>query len=74
MSAARHPQIEGPIERVDETIQIALRYYSIGSVFWLGISLLIFITKFSTCEASTHFLLKVSYEYLPVDCLIDYGQ
>ena len=36
MSAARHPQIDGLIERVDETVQITLRGYSSGSVFyWL---------------------------------------
>jgi len=39
MSAARHPQIDGLIEGIDETVQIAhLRCYSSGSVVLLGTS------------------------------------
>jgi len=38
MSAARHPQIDGLIERVDETVQITLRCYSSRPAFLLTIS------------------------------------
>jgi hypothetical protein len=39
MSAARHPQIDGLIERVVETLQISLLYYYLfGSVFnWVSL-------------------------------------
>jgi hypothetical protein len=33
MSAARHPQIDSLDERVDETVQMTLRFISFGSVF-----------------------------------------
>ena len=38
MSAARHPQIDALIERVDETVQLTLRCNSSGPVFRLSVS------------------------------------
>jgi hypothetical protein len=67
MSAARHPQIDGYIERVDETMQICLRCYSFRSLFWLGI----FFTRgwflLQICFnqwSFDAFLFVVSYAYL----------
>jgi hypothetical protein len=57
MSAARHPQIDGLIERVDETVQITLRCYSSRSAFLLGTSFThgcFCYYMFSTNETSTH--------------------
>ena len=73
MSAARHPQIDGLIERVDEIMQIALRCYSSGSAYWLGISFThgwFLLQFFNQWNFDT---FEVSYEYLPADWLIDCG-
>ena len=74
MSAARHPQVDSLLERVNETLQITLRCYSSWSIFWLGISFTqdwFLLQSFNHWEFDT---FKVSYEYLPNDLLIDYGQ
>jgi hypothetical protein len=73
MSAARHPRIDGLIERVDETMQISLRCYSSGLVFWLGISYThcwFLLHVFNQWDFDT---FKVPYDLL-ADYLINYGQ
>jgi hypothetical protein len=65
MSAARHPQIDGLIERVDETTQISLHCSLYGLVFWLGTSSihgLFLLQSFNQWDFDT---FEVSYEYPP---------
>ena len=56
MSAARHPQVDGLIERVHETVQIVMRCYSSGSFSDLvsHIPIVDFYYNLSTNETSTH--------------------
>ena len=66
-SAARHPQIDGLIERVDETTQIYLRCSSYGSAFWLGTSSThgwYLLQYFNQRDFNT---FELSYEYRPAD-------
>ncbi len=73
MSAARHPRIDGLIERVDETMQISVRCYSSGHVFWLGISYThswFLLHVFNQWDLDT---FKVPYDLL-ADYLINYGK
>ena len=56
-SAARHSQTDGLIERVDETVQINLRFHSSEYQFsvWVSpISMVDFHHNLSTNETSTH--------------------
>jgi hypothetical protein len=63
-STAWHPRIDSLIERVDETMQIALRCDSSGHVFWLGISYIHgwFLLQFFNQRDFDSF--EVSYEYI----------
>jgi len=65
MSTARHPQTYGFTERVNETMQIVLRCYTIQSGFdWVSqLSMVEFDYNCNIIEASKHSPFEVSYGF-----------
>jgi len=68
MSAARHPQTDGLTKRVNETMQILLRYYTKESgVDWVShLPMVVFYYSCYINEASKHSPCEVlSYDFQP---------
>jgi len=66
-STASHPQTDGLIERVNETLKILLRCYTTESGFdWVShLSMVEFYYNCYVNEASKHFPFEVSYGFQP---------
>jgi hypothetical protein len=67
MSSARHLQIDGLTERVNETMRILLRCYRTKSRFD-KVSQLPMVLLYCNCsinEASTYFPIEMSYGFQP---------
>ena len=65
MSTARHPQTDGLTERVNETVQILLRWYTTESGFdWVShLAMVKFYYNCSTNESSKHSPFEESYGF-----------